>query len=263
MGRPQQIRTVERALEQIRQAGFPNLNIDLIYGAQGQTRESLSYSFNRVLSWHPEEVYLYPLYLRPKTGLDGRRAVWDEHRLELYRAGRDHLLAAGYAQVSMRHFRRISAANAATGEYSCQEDGMVALGPGARSYTRSPHYSTAFSVTRAAVIGTLQRYVQQPAPEFALVRHGIDLNTQDRKHRYLLKSLLRTEGVDGKRFNAVHGLDVLGAFPNLNSLLDCQLVAISDDRIRPTVSGLERSDAIGPCFHEPEVSKRMNAFELT
>jgi len=41
------------------------------------------------VEWSPEELYLYPLYVRPLTGL-GRRATgpdpaWDEQRLRLYR----------------------------------------------------------------------------------------------------------------------------------------------------------------------------------
>ena len=107
------------ALARIRDARIPVLNIDLIYGIAGQTAASWRRSLDAALAWGPEELYLYPLYVRPLTGL-GRRAAgsdeaWDAQRLALYREGRDHLLAAGYEQVSMRMFRRTGRARAGRG----------------------------------------------------------------------------------------------------------------------------------------------------
>ncbi|MFI6283990.1 STM4012 family radical SAM protein [Streptomyces sp. NPDC051018] len=108
--RPQRRSEVDSALGRIRAAGVPVLNIDLIYGIDGQTPQSWRYSLDAALAWQPEELYLYPLYIRPLTGLGrtgpGSDAAWDDQRLRLYRLGRDHLLAHGYDQVSMRMFRR-------------------------------------------------------------------------------------------------------------------------------------------------------------
>ena len=107
--RPQRRADVEAALGRIRDARIPVLNIDLIYGIDGQTEETWRHSLDAALAWRPEELYLYPLYVRPLTGLGqlgaGSDAAWDTQRLRLYRQGRDHLLAHGYEQVSMRMFR--------------------------------------------------------------------------------------------------------------------------------------------------------------
>lgn len=113
--RPQKTVEVEAALDRIRAIGFDTLNIDLIYGIDGQTPESWRYSLDAALSWEPEEIYLYPLYVRPLTGLGRRGHDWDDQRLRLYRTGRDHLLDLGYEQVSMRMFRRPSAAASEAG----------------------------------------------------------------------------------------------------------------------------------------------------
>ena len=51
------------------------LNLDLIYGIAGQTAADLAaLAATRPWRWRPEELYLYPLYVRPLTGL-GRRAA--------------------------------------------------------------------------------------------------------------------------------------------------------------------------------------------
>ena len=111
MGRPQQRADVVRALELIRSAGFPVLNIDLIYGAEGQTLESWLAAVQQTLRWSPEEIYLYPLYVRPLTGLGNLHHEWDDFRLNAYREGRALLLSHGYQQISMRMFRATHAAN--------------------------------------------------------------------------------------------------------------------------------------------------------
>lgn len=260
MGRPQKVADVERALDVLRQSGVPNLNIDLIYGAAGQTRETWLHSINRALTWEPEEIYIYPLYVRPRTGLDGRHDVWDTHRLNLYRAGRDHLRAAGYTQVSMRHFRREGTVVPFT-EHSCQEDGMVGLGPGARSYTKRFHYAMPFAVSRAGVLSTLQAYINKGGEDFYVATHGIDLSPEDQARRYLLKSILRSEGVDRARFAELFGRDPVGQFPELRTLVDAGLIEADGARLYPSAAGLERSDAIGPWLYARDVAQRMEAFE--
>ena len=100
----------------------------------------------------PEELYLYPLYVRPLTGLGDartRRADWDAQRLAALPAGGARPLGSRPAteQVSMRLFRRADAATPDGPVYCCQDDGMVGLGCGARSYT--PRCTTP-STTRSA-----------------------------------------------------------------------------------------------------------------
>ena len=72
LGRPQRQSDVEKALDWIREQGFPVVNLDLIYGVDGQTRATWLDSIHRTLAYQPEEIYLYPLYVRPLTGLSRR-----------------------------------------------------------------------------------------------------------------------------------------------------------------------------------------------
>src|SRR5262249_665279 len=97
-GRPQSRADVASALSLLAGA-FPTVNIDLIYGLPGQTVATWLFSLRRALSYAPEELYLYPLYVRPLTGLGRSHREWDDIRLACYREGRDLLLAEGYAQV--------------------------------------------------------------------------------------------------------------------------------------------------------------------
>jgi oxygen-independent coproporphyrinogen-3 oxidase len=261
MGRPQKSSDLEAALDRIRDRPFRRLNIDLIYGAASQTAASWRGSIERALAWRPEEVFLYPLYVRPLTGLDGRTAMsgqaWDDHRLALYRQGRDILLAAGYRQTSMRCFSR---ADEGADAYCCQEDGMIGLGPGARSYAQALHYSSRYAVKRAGVAAIIRRFADQT--DFSSADYGARLDLAEQMRRFILQSVFHHQGLDIARFTARFGPDPFSAEPRLGRLVDEGFLAVDQGHIRPTPAGLERSDALGPQFYSAAVAGEMAQFEL-
>ncbi|NUQ64876.1 MAG: STM4012 family radical SAM protein [Pirellulales bacterium] len=260
LGRPQQEDEIRGAIELARRAGFPILNIDLIYGACGQNIARWRKTVEETLQYQPEEIYLYPLYVRPLTGLGGRGQSWDDLRLECYREARALLLDRGYRQVSFRMFL----APAATGEegpvYCCQEDGMVGMGCGARSYTRRLHYSTPYAVPRSAVRGVLEEFVGRPAESFNQADHGIVMDAEDQRRRYTILSLLQVEGLSRVAYRQRFSTDVLDDLPALGELERIGLLEITGARLRLTAAGLERSDAIGPWLFSERVRRLMESY---
>lgn len=257
MGRPQKTAELETALDTIRRFPFQRLNIDLIYGAAGQTPETWRASIRRALSWRPEELYLYPLYVRAGTGIHRRAQVEDAHRLALYRVGRDLLLSEGYTQLSMRAFRKENAPPAGALEYCCQEDGMLGLGAGARSYTRDLHYSTEYAVSRSGVLSILDAYCARDDKAFRYATHGCELTLDERMRRYVLKSILRSEGLDNERFVTAFDIKPRDALPHLAQLEQMGLIEERDGVLAPTAAGLERSDAIAPFLYSPQMRALM------
>ncbi|MFF0203982.1 STM4012 family radical SAM protein [Streptomyces sp. NPDC005017] len=265
--RPQRRADVEAALGRVRDAGLPVLNIDLIYGIDGQTGDSWLRSLDAALAWRPEELYLYPLYIRPLTGL-GRRAgdhdpAWDAQRLRLYRLGRDHLLAHGYTQQSMRMFRRADAPPQGADDYACQTDGMIGLGCGARSYTAGLHYSFDYAVGMHEIRGIIDDYVARPAADFAHAEYGRRMDPDEARRRHLLQSLLQAEGLDTADFRNRFGQlpwDGFGA--ELERFAARGWLTDPDGPVlRLTPEGLAHSDAIGPELFSPAVSAAMAAYE--
>jgi oxygen-independent coproporphyrinogen-3 oxidase len=265
-GRPQKRALVEDALSRIRTAGFATLNIDLIYGIAGQTPATWARSLDAALAWEPEEIYLYPLYVRPLTGLgrrelqlfsDSPRVVADQ-RLSLYQQGRDHLLSAGYEQVSMRMFRR-PGSPAAPAEYSCQEDGMVGLGCGARSYTSDLHYSFEYAVETGHVRRIIDEYIA--AQDFSSAAVGCTLPDSERRRRHMIQSLLQAEGTDRSFYKERFGTDPLDDFAReLAPFADAGWVSADAAAIRLTPEGLAWSDAIGPALFSPRVRALMDGY---
>lgn len=283
--RPQKRSDVEAALSRVRDAAIPVLNIDLIYGIDGQTEASWRYSLDAALAWRPEELYLYPLYVRPLTGL-GRRAGqpadsadtadtadgpdtgdtsaagWDEQRLRLYRAGRDHLLAAGYEQVSMRMFRRSDAPREGAEDYACQTGGMVGLGCGARSYTADLHYSFDYAVGMGEIRGIIDDYVRRPEADFARADYGRRIDAEEARRRHLLQSLLQACGMPVSGYRERFGSDPWEDFPaELAAFAERGWLVDDAELLRLTPEGLAHSDAAGPALFSADVRASMAAYE--
>jgi oxygen-independent coproporphyrinogen-3 oxidase len=266
-GRPQRTADVERALDAIRAHSFPTLNIDLIYGISGQTVHSWLASLRAALCYAPEELYLYPLYVRPLTGLGHHSATahdadWDAQRLACYRAGRELLLAEGYTQTSMRMFRAPHAPAQDGPIYCCQQDGMVGLGCGARSYTRGLHYSSEYAVGKAGVRAILADYIGRADTSFDAAHYGIALSPEDQRRRFLIQSILQADGLDFAAYQGQFGASALDDVPDLLGLEQLGLATITAERFQLTEAGLERSDTIGPWLWSDAVRARMRAYAL-
>src|SRR5262249_59421971 len=80
-----------RASDLIGAAGFPNFNIDLIYGMPGQTLPSWERSLREAVASPATSLFLYPLYVRPMTGLGVR-----QRSLETWSAPTTRQMAAMY-----------------------------------------------------------------------------------------------------------------------------------------------------------------------
>ncbi|HET9655536.1 MAG TPA: STM4012 family radical SAM protein [Kineosporiaceae bacterium] len=272
--RRQHVAEVENALAEIRAAGFGVLNLDLIYGIEGQTPRSWEASLRRAVAWEPEEIFCYPLYVRPLTGLErrtgGRRGVahgeqagdpaWDARRMAMYQVAVDFLTAAGYRQESLRMFRRrdLSVVDA---PYCCQDDGMVGLGCGARSYTRQLHYSHDYAVELRHVRGVLADYLD--ADDLGLARFGYRLDGDEQRRRWLVRTLLVADGVDLVAYAArFDGSTPEQDFPQLAELVERGWAQRLPQRFRLTAEGLAHADAIGPWLVSPAVRAAMETSPL-
>ena len=259
MGRPAQADDAVTALDNIRTHTHADLNIDLIYGAKGQSIDAFSSDIKRALDWSPEEVFIYPLYVGPLTGLSKRGNIqesWDTHRIAQYRAGRELLLNAGYHQSSMRRF--VKTKSVVSSHYSCQEDGMIGIGAGARSYTREVHYSSDYAVKRKAVKGIINDYAARK--DLTKIRHGIRLSADEQRRRYVIKSILNSDGLDLGAYEARFNSSALAELPDLNVLLDAQYLTRTETHLLPTALGLERADAMGSFLISGPIKETMKAY---
>jgi oxygen-independent coproporphyrinogen III oxidase len=258
--RPQKSEDVFRAIEWIRAINVETLNLDFIYGAQGQTTQTFIDSLQMAIGFGPEELYLYPLYVRPLTFLGKAQQLWDDARADMYRAGRDFLVGHGYAQHSMRLFRKVRPIEDSKTDYRCQEDGMLGLGCGARSYTNEVHYSHEWAVASRAVRGIIEEYSQRNEADFSSVKNGFVLNLEEQKRRYVILSLLGNE-LDSDQYVSEFSSKLLADFPQLMQLRTHAMAEWNGTQLHLTPKGVEWSDVIGPWLHSSGVDELMTSWE--
>lgn len=263
IGRSQTSRESHEAISLIKQLEFPTLNIDLIYGQPGQTLSSWTESLEAALQYFPDEVFLYPLYVRPQTGLGRRDRLADPQASlaqEMYRAGRGRLLEAGFRQESMRCFSLKPEGSRSGPAYCCQSDGMLGLGAGARSYTSHLHYSSRFAVQSAGVRVILDEWMQRSEHEFGFADWGIWLTEDERQRRYVIQSLLHYTGLDQEQFTQSFGVSPDAVAPQLKQLVESGYVQEKGNRLCLTPEGFAMSDAIGPALYSDNSREKLTQF---
>ncbi|MFD0590223.1 STM4012 family radical SAM protein [Paenibacillus sp. GCM10027627] len=259
--RPQKPQVVEQALSLLKQHKFPILNLDLIYGLPGQTVETWLYSLERALSYSPEEIFIYPLYTRDHTIVKpGQiKESGSDIRMDMYVAARDRLTEHGYVQSSMRRFARPEGrSNKQLLPYSCQEEGMIGLGCGARSYTQGVHYATRYGVSRSATESIIEDYVS--ASDYTKADYGFILDGDESRRRFILKAILHIEGLEMRAYKERFGTNPLEDYPELEKLALTGLAVAEEGIFRLTPEGLAHSDAIGDWLISPHVRSLMESF---
>ena len=258
LGRPQKVETVTQTVEKIKQSKIPEFNLDLIYGIHNQTKETWLYSLEKTMAYEPTEIFLYPLYTRPLTGLSKMQKESEDNRLYLYRVGRDFLLSNGYAQMSMRCFRKEDALDISN-NYCSTNHGMIGIGAGARSYTSELHYSTNYAVSRKAVKDIIHAYSERK--DFTKINYGILLNEEEQLRRYLIKSLIDGGRLDATDFKQRFKKDI-STIPMLDILFNEKWMEQKDGFFRLNESGMEMEDLIGPMLFSENIKLLMDNFEL-
>lgn len=263
LGRYQSIHLIHGALEGIAQRAFAGFNIDLIYGIPGQGPASWLASLRQALDYAPSELFLYPLYARPCTGLAGLR-LDGQSMLAMYRLARDLLLDKGYRQISMRRFVRDD--NGGTTQEknnknakSCGFERTLALGCGGRSYLGDLHLCQSFAADTLQQGRILDDFITKN-DFMAQNLSAFLLNEDEHRRRYIIKNLLHASGVDRQHYQTIFKTQPEQDFLIIHQLIEQNLLKKLDGRFCLSEQGLEQSDRIGPLFISDAVAARSAAF---
>ena len=249
---------VKQALAILKQASFPCVNLDLIYGIPGQTVETLLDSARQAVSYEPEELFVYPLYIKKGTFLASKDVIQPETTYEMYLSLREYLRREGYEPFSMRRFGKRGNIRQ-TG--SCGFDNTISIGCGGRSYIGNLHFCTPFAVRQSRCLELLKDYMNQK--DFLTVKHGYILSGEEQKRRYVIKNILFGRGVDTQEYKDKFGSEVEKEFPVVSEWLR-QGYAIRDrERIGLTERGFSLSDFLGPMLISDEVREKMEKSEIS
>ena len=108
LGRTHDPANVRRAVELVREAGIPTLNLDLIYGSRVESLDDWRRTLDGALELDPPHVSAYALTVEPGTALadDPARHPDDDDQADKYLAAASALEAAGLGWYEISNWAR-------------------------------------------------------------------------------------------------------------------------------------------------------------
>lgn len=243
-------KSCHKAIRLIKQVEPEYLNLDFIYGIEGQTLDTFKDSLKEALGYGPEELFLYPLYIRGGTPLYKKMEV-DEHlQYEMYQYAVEVLEREGYVQTSMRRFTKAVPIN----EVSCGFEKMLALGCGGRSYAGDIHFCEPYEVNEKNCHEILNNFIGKT--NFMAGLKGYRLNKEEQMRRFVIKNLGYYKGVSIREFEQYFKMDMIAQYEGLfGQLIKDGLLYKEDDRIILTKEGRGDSDRVLGLWISDDVRK--------
>lgn len=273
------VEQAQKAIEIIQSSGIDCLNLDFIYGIPGQSIETLRDTLLRAFTYHPEELFVYPLYIKPETALDREQVKPSGNIAVMGRFVREFLREHGYMPYSMRRFVRqtcetLSGVRKGASEQArslhgedrgrgtspslCGFGNTLALGCGGRSYIGNLHFCTPYAVRQESCRQILESYIGQR--DYCRPSHGFLLSGEEQRRRYVIKHILFETGIDRRDYRQHFAGEPEFDFPCLKGWIADGYAVSADDRIYLTEEGFLLSDYLGPQLISEEVRRRMDSF---
>jgi oxygen-independent coproporphyrinogen-3 oxidase len=245
MGRHHSADDSRRAVEEARRVGFQSLNLDLILGWPGETRERWRRGLAGVLALEPDHVSLYVLEVDGKTALShrqrqGRLELPDDDLVaDLYQETVEWLAARGLERYEISNFARPGFESRHNGKY-WDDAPFLGFGMSAHSYRdgrRSWNHDLFATYCRAVEEGG------------AVVAGERRLTARERATEALFTGLRRRDGIELATFRGRYGLDPLVEWrEGLDSAAKAGLALVEGGRLRLTDRGVLLSNEVFRAF---------------
>jgi oxygen-independent coproporphyrinogen-3 oxidase len=235
LGRQHTAARTVAAVQAAREAGFDNLNVDLIGWLPGQRLADWLESIEALVALAPEHASLYLLELYPHVPLAAQmaRAGWgradEDEAAEMYLQGLARLDAVGYEQYEISNVARPGRRARHNLKY-WTGGAWIGFGAGAHS-TRTGR--------RWRNVAAVEAYLQRIEAGVGAAVERQRLSLADQLAERLIMGLRLVEGVDLAEIAARYGVDVWARFgADLAPFLDLGLLVREGARLRLTRSGM-------------------------
>jgi oxygen-independent coproporphyrinogen-3 oxidase len=253
LGRAHRAEEARRTLTAVRNAGFPTLCLDLIFGAPGQTTADLERDLEQALGFAPEHVSTYELTLEPNTpfGRAGRERLAlpaEDAAVAMHGLAEEFLVGAGYERYELSNYARPGREAVHNRRY-WERRPVLGLGVGAVS-SDPPDAAAPFGRRRANT-RELSEYLAS-AREGRSAEAGpaecLDASTARGEAAFL--ALREARGLQAVSFSREFGASPRGFWPDaIDALLDRGLLIESPaGDLRLTQTGRMLSDSVFQYF---------------
>ncbi len=239
LGRRHSAADCERAIKGLRDAGFDNVGIDLIYGLKDQTPAQWIQTMEKALSFSPEHISCYQLTIEGKTVFNAMKNKGTLKELSEDSASRffletsDYLEQHGYIHYEVSNFAKNRALRSGHNMKYWQRIPYLGLGPSAHSFDGKKRWWNFRSVRKYCLdleSGKL------PVEDFEVLSEEQEILEK------VSLGLRTTEGVMIDEFS-----DITGAMEKISGLVSSGHIEIKGNIIVPTKKGLLIADQM-PLF---------------
>ncbi|MCI0529334.1 MAG: radical SAM family heme chaperone HemW [Nitrospira sp.] len=239
LGRNHTAEQTRRAVFTTREAGFTNINLDLIYALPGQSLDPWRFTLEEALALEPQHISFYGLTLEEGTSFyefkeSGRLTFPDEDEQSIqYETAQKLLMERGFEQYEVSNFSKPS--------YHCRhnliywsDEEYLGLGASAHSHLNGRRFANCFDP---------QAYIHHISIEGCAVVETEHLTPEKKAREAIAFGLRRTAGFNLQEIlNRYRVQPPQDFYQTLQDLQSQGLLAFSADTLKPTPKGLLVSD---------------------
>ncbi|MCF7822046.1 MAG: radical SAM family heme chaperone HemW [Mariprofundaceae bacterium] len=237
------------AFKAAREAGFTNINLDLMYGLPDQTLEQWFKTLDEVITLGPEHLSCYQLTVEPHTKLAANfekvaaQLPDDDLALEFLFETRERLAGVGYGSYEVSNFARKGFKCRHNDGYWLYRD-YIGIGAGASGKWDLESGGDG-GAARYTNIRNPEKYCDSALKEGRPVNSDEKLPKGTAEAEALWQGLRRTDGVSNRWFTARHGTDIQTRFgKELEPWLSQKKLVWEGDSLHLTDKGLPFADSI-------------------
>lgn len=183
----------------IRDIGFTNVNVDLIYGIPGETLKDLKKDLELILKLNPDHISTYSLIVEDNTkiGIQGVVPILEELDASMYEEICDLLDVKKYEHYEVSNFALKGKKSKHNLKYWNNEE-YYGFGLGASGYTNGVRYENTRSLTEY-VKGNVRKNEEI-------------LSVEDKMYNELMLGFRKMEGINLKEFFIKYGVNMQEVF---------------------------------------------------
>ena len=225
-----------------REAGFENINVDLMIGLPNQTLAEVQDSIEEIVSMEPEHISVYSLILEEITPLfkkveDGLELPDEELERKMYWTVKQTLEANGYNHYEISNFAKQNYESKHNLDCWSQKE-YIGFGVAAHSYTNGIRYSNIENLEQY-----IKNYEEDKTEENLIFHEKQDMEAMQKE--YMLLGLRKIDGVSIQEFKIKFVANPVFLYHDkLEKLVNEDLIEIDGDQIKLTNKGLDLANIV-------------------
>lgn len=235
LGRDHSVEDVRKSVRAAREAGFDNLNLDLMFALPGQTLADWEATLKAALELAPEHLSCYSLIVEEGTPFGERHArgeldlPGEESERAMFDAAISTLISAGFVHYEISNFA-LPGRESRHNQIYWRVEPYLGLGPGAHGYWDGVRYANVrLPAEYAAVLAAGKRPVESERA----------IPPEEEIEDALIFGLRLLGGVGRERFRERFGRDVLEAYPGVIERLEARgLLEVTEEAVKLTPAAL-------------------------